>query len=140
MAVMRIQAEGHAQMQRTVASLADRLRNQPVRPEVHVQNTVNQTQRIENTNHYHQQAHVAIVNAPTSNVAIHNQLMQQFNVHAPRVVQVAAQFGTGIREAFERHMGAQKRNAEGQEQLAVVAGSPPPPPPESMGEAFKSYA
>ena len=84
-------------------------------------------------NHYHQlamhnlQQNFTRMGDHVQNV--HNQTMNHLTVNAPRVIQVAARFGTSIMDAYSNV--SKKRPPVAGEPLAITnaPGPPPPPPP-----------
>jgi len=77
---------------------------------------------------------------------VHNQTMNHLTVNAPRVIQVAAQFGTSILDAYsavaEQGSRLNKRPPPaGDEPLAITnAPGPPPPPPAPDASRIKRAA
>jgi hypothetical protein len=90
-------------------------------------------------NHYHQMAMQNIQQNFTKMgdhvQNVHNQTMNHLTVNAPRVIQVAAQFGTTLADAYKN-----LRPSAGDPLAVTNAPGPPPPPPAPDASRIKRAA
>ncbi len=146
--MIRLRGEQHASQQRTMDKMAQMLRDQPQRTSAAIVDARQQAivdarsvdARQVTVNHYHQMAMQNIQQNFTrmgDNIQnVHNQTMHHLTVNAPRMIQVAAQFGTTLTEAYKN-----KRPRDAGYPLAITnAPGPPPPPPAPDANRIKRAA
>ena len=144
--LVRMRAEHHAGQAQAIDRMTTMLANQPKRAaeqivdarQVHVdaRQVILADGRRTDT-HYHQNAMVnlqnnfATMNTHVQNV--HNQTMHNLTVNAPRVIQMAGQFGTTVMDAYKK---AQSRPGPyGSDEVPALtnSGGGPPPAPGAAG-------
>ena len=149
--LLRMRGEQHASQQQMIDKMMQTLREQPQRTAAAIvdawqqvvdarQQVVDARQQVVDArsvdarqvtvNHYHQMAMQNITRMGDHVQNVHNQTMNHLSVNAPRVIQVAARFGTSLLDAYTNVSG-QKRPPPAGEPLAIAntPGPPPPPPP-----------
>ena len=146
--LIRLRGEQHASQQRTMDKMAQMLRDQPQRTSATIVDARQQAivdarsvdARQVTVNHYHQMAMQNIQQNFTKMgdhiQNVHNQTMHHLTVNAPRMIQVAAQFGTTLTDAYKN-----KRPHDAGYPLAITnAPGPPPPPPAPDANRIKRAA
>ncbi len=147
--LLRMRGEQHASQQQMIDKMMQTLREQPQRTSAAIvdarQQVVDARQQVVDVrqqvvdarsvdarqvtvNHYHQMAMQNITRMGDHVQNVHNQTMNHLSVNAPRVIQVAARFGTSLLDAYTNVSG-QKRPPPTGEPLAIANTPGPPPPP-----------